>query len=241
MKFSIITLSFILVLIPLFISYKNKIGIEKELFINSLRALLQLSVLGFILGFLFKIKNPLWYIPIVLFMLIYASFIAKKRTQFLFLCAFYSISMSAIIILSIMITLKIISLKPYEFIPVAGMIIGNSLNTYTLTIERLKRELFLQKELIESFIAIGANLKSAYKIMQKEAIKAALIPVNNMLQTIGVVAIPGITTGMLLAGASPLKAVSYQIIIIYMLVSINTFSALFGSYFFIREKNENFN
>jgi putative ABC transport system permease protein len=174
-------------------------------------------------------------------MLIYSSFIAKKRTQFLFLSAFYSIGMSAVIILSIMITLKIISLKPYEFIPIAGMIIGNSLNTYTLTIERLKRELFLQKELIESFIAIGANLKSAYKIMQKEAIKAALIPVNNMLQTIGVVAIPGITTGMLLAGASPLKAVSYQIVIIYMLVSINTFSALFGSYFFIKAKNENFN
>jgi len=72
--------------------------------------------------------------------------------------------------------------------------------------------------------------------MQTQAIKAALIPVNNMLQTIGVVAIPGITTGMLLAGADPLKAVSYQIVIIYMLVSINLFSALFGSILFINEK-----
>jgi putative ABC transport system permease protein len=72
--------------------------------------------------------------------------------------------------------------------------------------------------------------------MQRQAIKAALIPVNNMLQTIGVVAIPGITTGMLLAGASPLKAVTYQIVIIYMLVSINLFSSLFGSFFYIREK-----
>jgi putative ABC transport system permease protein len=236
MNFSLIAISFILVLIPSIITYRLKIGIEKEILKNSIRALIQLTILGFVLGFLFKIKNPVFYIPVVLFMLLYSSYIAKKRTSYSFKTAFFSLSLSTIIILSILIFLKIISLKPNEFIPIAGMIIGNALNTYTLTIERLKREIELQKELIEAFIAIGAKYSDALKIMQKEAIKAALIPVNNMLQTIGVVAIPGITTGMLLAGASPLKAVTYQIVIIYMLVSINLFSSLFGSLFFIREK-----
>ena len=238
MEFNIIALSFVLVLIPLLISYKLNIGIEKELFFNSLRALAQLTILGFVLGILFKIQNPLYYIPIVIFMLLYSAYIAQKRTNFSFLSAFLSIGLATFIILVILVSLKIISLKPYEFIPIAGMITGNSLNTYTLTIERLKREITLQKELIEAFIAIGAKLSDAYKIMQKESIKAALIPVNNMLQTIGIVAIPGITTGMLLAGASPLKAVSYQIVIIYMLVSINLFSALFGSLFFIKKIGE---
>lgn len=240
MQFNIIALSFILVLIPLLISYKLKIGIEKEIFKNSIRAFLQLTALGFILGFIFKIKNPLWYIPILFFMFLYSAYIAKKRTNYSFIAAFFSISSATILILFIMVILKIISLKPYEFIPIAGMIIGNSLNTYTLTIERLKREIELQKELIEAFVSIGASLTDAYKIMQKEAIKAALIPVNNMLQTIGIVAIPGITTGMLLAGASPLKAVSYQIIIMYMLVSINLFSALFGSFFYLNQKAKAF-
>ena len=240
MQFDIVVLSFILVLIPIIISYKLQIGIEKELFKNSIRAFLQLTILGFVLGFLFKIKNPLWYIPIVIFMLLYSANIAKKRTNYSFKASFFSIGLATTTILLIMISLKIISLKPYEFIPIAGMIIGNSLNTYTLTIERLKREISLQKELIEAFISIGASIKDAFKTMQKEAIKAALIPVNNMLQTIGVVAIPGITTGMLLAGASPLKAVSYQIVIIYMLVSINLFSALFGSLFYLRQKAKAF-
>ena len=240
MQFNIIFFSFFLVLLPLLISYKLKIGIEKELFKNSIRALLQLTALGFILVYLFKIKNPLYYIPIILFMLIYSSYIAKKRTNYSFKSAFLSIGIATTLILFVMISLNIISLKPNEFIPITGMIIGNSLNTYTLTIERLKREITLQKEIIEAFIAIGASLNEAYKIMQKEAIKAALIPVNNMLQTIGVVAIPGITTGMLLAGASPLEAVSYQIVIIYMLVSINLFSALFGSLFFLRQKAKAF-
>ena len=236
MNFSLIFFSFTLVLIPLIISYRYKIGIEKELFFNSIRAFLQLTALGFILGFLFKINNPLFYIPIVFAMLLYSAYIAKKRSDFNFKAAFYSLTLSTVIILFTLIILNIISLKPNEFIPIAGMIIGNSLNTYTLTIERIKRELELQKELIEAFIAIGAGVNEAYKIMQRQAIKAALIPVNNMLQTIGVVAIPGITTGMLLAGASPLKAVSYQIVIIYMLVSINLFSALFGSLFYLKEK-----
>jgi len=236
MQFGLIALSFILVLIPLVISYKYKVGIEKELLINSLRAFAQLTALGFVLGFIFKIQNPLFYIPIVLLMLLYSAYIAQKRTSFNYLSAFFSLGLSTFLILSILVVFKIISLNPHEFIPIAGMIIGNSLNTYTLTIERLKREVELQKELIEAFIAIGASIESAYKIMQRSAIKSALIPVNNMLQTIGVVAIPGITTGMLLAGADPLKAVSYQIVIIYMLVSINLFSALFGSMFFIKEK-----
>ena len=236
MKFNLIALSFILVLIPLIISYRYRVGIEKELFKNSIRAFLQLTLLGFILGFIFKIKNYIFYIPIILFMLLYSSYIAKKRTNFSFKSAFLSLTISTTIILTIMVVTQIISLTPNEFIPIAGMIIGNSLNTYTLTIERIKREFELQKELIEAFVAIGAKISEALKIMQSNAIKSALIPVNNMLQTIGVVAIPGITTGMLLAGANPLTAVSYQIIIIYMLVSINLFSALFGSYFYIKSK-----
>ena len=77
-------------------------------------------------------------------------------------------------------------------------------------------------------------MKQAYFDMKKQAIKASLIPTINMLQTIGLVAIPGITTGMLLAGADPLTAISYQLIIIYMLVSINLFSALFGISFYIK-------
>lgn len=235
MDIKIILFSYVLVLIPLFISYKLSLKIEKELFFNSLRALIQLTLLGFVLGFLFKITNPLMYIPVVFFMLIYSSYIAKKRTSFSYRAAFFSIFSATAIILGVLLSLNIISFKPNEFIPIAGMIIGNSLNTYTLTIERLKREINLQKELIEAFVAIGAKYEDALKIMQRQAVKAALIPVNNMLQTIGIVAIPGITTGMLLAGASPFKAVSYQIVIIYMLVSINLFSALFGSMLYIKE------
>ena len=232
MNFSFL-ISFLLVLIPLFYSYKIKLGIEKNLFINSIRAFFQLLALGYFLLYIFKVENFLFLSLIIFFMILYSSYIAKKRVEIEFLIPFLTIFFSTTIILSILLFFNLISTKPNQFIPIGGMIIGNSLNSFTLAIERFKRETEIQKSLIESFIALGDSKENALFIMKKESIKASLIPTINMLQTIGVVAIPGITTGMLLAGADPLTAISYQLVIIYMLVSINLFSSLFGITFFI--------
>ena len=229
-------ISFILVLIPLVYAYKSNLGIEKKLIINSIRAFLQLLALGYFLVYIFKIDNIFILSGVLFLMIIYSSYIAKNRVETNFIIPFLTILLSTIIVLGIMIGIGIISTKPNEFIPIGGMIIGNALNTFTLSIERFKREIDIQKELIESYIALGASMKGAYFDMKKQAIKASLIPTVNMLQTIGLVAIPGITTGMLLAGANPLDAISYQLVIIYMLVSINLFSSLFGISFYIRFK-----
>jgi len=228
--------SFILVLIPLIYSYKTKLGIEKQLLINSLRAFLQLLALGYFLVFIFKIENIFLLSGVLVLMILYSSYIAKNRVNTNFIIPFLTIFLSTFIVLGVMLLTKIISTKPNEFIPIGGMIIGNSLNTFTLAVERFKREIEIQTDLIEGFVALGATIKEAYKTMQLQSIKASLIPTINMLQTIGLVAIPGITTGMLLAGAEPLTAISYQLVIIYMLVSINLFSSLFGIMFFIKYK-----
>jgi len=227
-------ISFILVLIPLIYAYKANLGIEKQLIINSIRAFLQLLALGYFLIYIFKIENLFVLIGVLFLMILYSSYIAKKRVETNFIIPFLTIFLATTIILSIVVLTGLISTKPNEFIPIGGMIIGNALNTFTLSIERFKRETEIQKELIETYIAVGATLKQAYFEMKKQSIKASLIPTINMLQTIGIVAIPGITTGMLLAGADPLTAISYQLVIIYMLVSINLFSSLFGVSFYIR-------
>jgi len=229
-------ISFILVLIPLIYAYKVKLGIEKNLIINSIRAFIQLLALGYFLIYIFKLDNLPILIFVLFLMILYSSYLAKNRVNTIFIVPFLTISLSTIIVLSIMVVTNLISTKPNEFIPIGGMIIGNSLNVFTLAIERFKREIDIQKDLIENYIALGASIKQAYFDMQKQSIKSSLIPTINMLQTIGIVAIPGITTGMLLAGADPLKAISYQLIIIYMLVGINLFSALFGIMFYIRFK-----
>jgi len=229
-------ISFILVLIPLIYAYKTNLGIEKNLIINSIRAFIQLLALGYFLIYIFKIENIFILSGVLFLMVLYSSYLAKNRVNTNFLVPFLTILLSTFLVLGIMVLLGLITTKPNEFIPIGGMIIGNALNTFTLSIERFKREIDIQKELIEGYIAVGASIKQAYFEMKKQAIKASLIPTINMLQTIGLVAIPGITTGMLLAGADPLTAISYQLVIIYMLVSINLFSSLFGVSFYISLK-----
>jgi putative ABC transport system permease protein len=171
-------------------------------------------------------------------MLLFASYTAQDRTGLKrggYTKSFLIISLTTSIILSILLLLKIISFKPNEFIPVAGMIVGNSLNVYSLVVDRLKGEIEGKLDIIENIVAIGATLKEAIFFIKNNAIKNALIPTLNMLQTIGIIHIPGVTTGMLLAGADPLKAISYQLIILYSIVSTAVLTAFFTVHLLYRE------
>ncbi|RMA97115.1 ABC transporter permease [Hydrogenothermus marinus] len=221
--------SYVLILIALYYSYREKLGIEKTILINSLRAFIQLLILGYALVYIFKLKHPIELIFILFLMILFASYTAQNRVNLKekgFLVAFLSIFFSSSLVIASLLVLQIISFKPNELIPVGGMVIGNSLNVYSLTVDRLKGEIKNNIDLIENFIAIGATLKNALYEMKKASVKAALIPTLNNLQTVGIIHIPGITTGMLLAGAEPLKAVSYQLAIMYMMVAVALFTAV---------------
>ncbi len=222
--------SYLLIIIALFYSYKEKLGIEKEIFLSSIRALVQLLILGYLLVYIFKLENPLELLGVLFFMVLFATFTAQRRINIKdkgYLTAFFSIFISSFIVLFSLIILQIISFKPNEIIPIGGMIIGNSLNIYTLTVDRLKSEVKNTIHIIEGMVALGASLKKALYFPTKEAIKAALIPTVNSLQTVGIIHIPGVTTGMLLAGAEPLTAVSYQLVIMYMMVAVALFTGIF--------------
>ena len=228
MEFKFI-LSYVLILIALYYSFKEKLGVEKELLYSSIRAFIQLLILGYTLHYVFKIDNPIGLILILCLMIVFASWTAQRRVNLVengYLKAVVSIGLSSFLVLFSLIAIKIISFKPNEIIPVGGMIIGNSLNVYTLTVDRFKGEIGSKIDVIENIVALGATLKQALYIMKKQSIKSALIPTINNLQTVGIIHIPGITTGMLLAGAKPLEAVSYQLAIMYMMVSVALFTAI---------------
>ena len=222
--------SYMLVIVALIYSYKEKLGVEKELFFNSIRAFVQLLLLGYILVYLFKLKNQIELLSILIFMVAFAAYTGQKRVKLKekgYFTAFLSIFVSSFLILFSLILIGVITFKPNEIIPVGGMIIGNSLNVYTLAVDRLKGEVKNSIDVIEGFIALGSSLKEAFHFINKKAVKASLIPVINTLQTVGIIHIPGITTGMLLAGAEPLKAVSYQLVIMYMMVAVALFTSIF--------------
>ncbi|WP_456399849.1 ABC transporter permease [Persephonella sp.] len=224
-------LSYLLVLIALFYLYKEKLGLEKTLFVNSIRALIQLLILGYLLVYIFKLDNPIELLGILLFMIIFAAYTGQRRVKIKdkgFVIAFLTIFCSSFIVLFSLIFLNLISFKPNEIIPVGGMIIGNALNVYTIAVDRMKGEVKNTIDIIENIIALGGTLKDAFYFVNKASIKAAMIPILNSLQTVGIIHIPGITVGMLLAGADPLDAVMFQLVIMYMIVAVALFTGIFS-------------
>ena len=224
-------LSYILILIALYYSYRERLGIERSLLINSLRALIQLLLLGYLLVFVFRLKNPFELFGILFVMVLFASYTAQKRVNLKekgYITAFLSIFLASSIVIFTLLMFGIISFQPNQIIPVGGMIIGNSLNVYSLTVDRMKGEAKNTIDIIENITAVGGSLKDAFYFIKKNAVRSALIPMKNMLQTVGIIHIPGVATGMLLAGADPMEAVSFQLAIMYMMVAVALFTGIFS-------------
>jgi putative ABC transport system permease protein len=106
---------------------------------------------------------------------------------------------------------------PQYLIPLFGMIIGNSMTAAALAADRLNAEMELRRGEVESYLALGASPARASAEPVRRALVAAMIPTLNMLMVVGLVSLPGMMTGQVIAGSSPLTAVRYQIVVVFML------------------------
>lgn len=229
--------SYLLVAAALIWLHHNRLGLEKSLFINSLRAFVQLLALGYVLTYLFAVTTFWLLMLIVLAMALFAAYTAKKRTKIKhgFQNAFLAIASASLLVLFSLTALGIITTEAREFITIGGMIVGNAMNIYALVVSRFKDDVKLRREEIEGYVALGAPLREALHSSILASVKQALIPVVNNLQTVGIVLIPGIMSGMILAGADPLEAVSYQLVIMYMILAISLLTSLFATLFNYRD------
>lgn len=229
--------SYLLIVFALWYSRREQFGLEKMILTNSILAMVQLGFLGYALVYLFQMQHPSLLFFVLLGMVTFGAYTAKKRAplgEHSFKIAFYSLGASSGIVFLSMMVFGVIHMVPHEMIPIGGMIIGNALNVYSQSIERFRAEVKNTIETIEGMVALGAPLKEALSFASKASVKASMIPTLNMLQTVGIIHIPGITTGMLLAGADPLKAISYQLAVMYMMVAVALLSAVFSVMFSYR-------
>ncbi|MDD2265504.1 iron export ABC transporter permease subunit FetB [Sulfuricurvum sp.] len=229
--------SYLLIIFALWYSRREQFGLEKMILTNSILAMVQLGLLGYALVYLFQMKHPALLFFVLLGMVTFGAYTAKKRAplgEHSFKIAFFSLGASSGIVFLSMMAFGVIHMVPNEMIPIGGMIIGNALNVYSQSIERFRAEVKNTIETIEGMVALGAPMKEALRLASKASVKASMIPTLNMLQTVGIIHIPGITTGMLLAGADPLSAISYQLAVMYMMVAVALLSAVFSVMFSYR-------
>ncbi len=106
--------------------------------------------------------------------------------------------------------------NPQYLIPLFGMIVGSTMNAAAIAAERLASEVVARQAEIEAYLALGATYQQASQQSVRQALRAALIPTVNGLMVVGIVTLPGMMTGQILAGSSPLMAIRYQIVVAFM-------------------------
>ena len=163
----------------------------------------------------------------------YAAVNTKKRGRGInkvVTISFVSILIGASVTLSILVISGVIKFSPNEIIPIAGMIISNSMIAIGLSYTNLNNSFKNKREEVEVKLSLGADVKEASKSILRDSVKVAIIPTIDSAKTLGIVSLPGMMTGLILAGVSPLTAIKFQIMVTFMLLSASAVSTIIATY-----------
>lgn len=208
------------------VSVWNRLQLEKDLLIGSLRCILQLVAMGYLLTVIFGMQSPWIVLSLFTIMVVFAVRIVRgnvKERQVPFVIPAFLTMLSVYAVISAIVTGIIINAQPWwrpqYFIPLAGMVVGNSMTALSLSLERLFSDLKIKRDEIEMRLCLGATAQEASQEVLRDALKAGMIPSINSLTGVGLVFLPGMMTGQILAGADPMLAIRYQIVVMFMIVA----------------------
>lgn len=234
MSTTALALTGLLLLFPIIVSYKEKLHIIKDLLIATVRAIIQLIILGFLLHFIFGVNQTWLLIVFVLVIIINASWNTISRASpvmhHVFWISFVAIFVGVALPLVGVVLTGAIEFKPNEVIPIAGMLGSNGLIAINLAYQNLDREFVKEMSQIESKLALGANPKLSSKETICNSVKTAIVPTIDSVKTYGIVSIPGMMTGLIIGGVEPLQAVKFQLMVVFIHTTATIMSALIATY-----------
>lgn len=220
MSYLSLTLSLSFVGVAMLISLWQHLKLEKDLLVGTVRAFIQLTAVGYVLNFIFDLAGWQYVTPMLAVMVLVAGQSAARRAEGLpgaFPLATLAIALAEVVTLALLVGLGIIPYTPRYVIPISGMVIGNAMVASGLTFNRLRGEVDARRAELLSALALGATSRQAAESALKAAVKAGMIPTVDSMKTVGLVQLPGMMTGQIIAGASPIEAVKYQILVQFML------------------------
>lgn len=221
-----VAISAALILVSAGISIALGLKMEKRLAYASVRTVVQLLLVGFVLQRVFEINTVIALLPVVLFMLVIAAHTASGRPAFRFRgMGMLSFSVMTVTSLGVTITATglIIGVEPWfrpsYLIPLLGMVLGNTMNGVSLATDHFLESVKEKGHEIEMELALGATRWEAARRPVAEAVRRGMIPIVNSMMVVGVVSLPGMMTGQILAGSDPTVAVKYQIMVMFLIAA----------------------
>ena len=208
------------------LSLALQLGLARQLAIATLRMIVQLLLVGLVLEVLFSLVSPLWTGLAALAMLLFAGreIMARQERRLTGFWA-YGLGTSCMLVAATLVTMFALVVQvspdpwyhPRYSLPLLGMVLGNTMTGISLGLHTLTTGLTRDRAAVEARLALGATRYEAVLPVSRAAMRTALMPIINSMAATGLVALPGMMTGQILAGADPVQAVKYQILVMFLI------------------------
>jgi len=218
-------------------SWYQQLGLERQLLVAALRTTIQLVLIGWVLKLLFEQVNLLWITAIATVMISLAGYEIRQRQKHRFSGPWgYGIGTLSVFISGFTLTLFSLLVviqadpwyQPQYAIPLLGMLLGNTMTGISLALDQLNKSALQQRRIIEARLLQGHSACEAIQSYRREATRIGMIPTINGMAAAGIISLPGMMTGQILAGAAPVEAVKYQILIMFLVAVGTGFGTLFA-------------
>lgn len=215
-----------LILINGVLSIAFRLGLERTLFIAVIRMTVQLMLIGLVLRFIFVQTSPLWTVGLGLLMVLFAGreAMARQTRRFRGWLA-HGLGTATLLFVGLLAILFGVGVlirpdpwyTPRFVLPILGMILGNTLTGISLGLDTLTTSARRERASIEARIALGETRFEALSLVLRQSLKTGMMPIVNAMSATGIVALPGMMTGQILAGVDPVEATKYQLLIMFLI------------------------
>ena len=211
-----------LVAVAVALSLYERLDLEKDIGIAVIRSFVQLAAVGYAIDYIFGLESLLAVVLLLAGMVAFAAWTSARRAR----GVSRALPVAAVATLCVLPLLGIVPATARYLIPLGGMVIGNAMNTASLTLARVRDDVAEQRLKVEAALALGATSRQAVSPILKTALRNAMIPLIDSTKTTGIIFLPGAMVGMIIAGADPLEAARLQIVVLYMLLGSVSIAAI---------------
>ncbi|HSK98818.1 MAG TPA: iron export ABC transporter permease subunit FetB [Rubrobacteraceae bacterium] len=218
-----------LVAVAVALSLYQRLDLERDIGVAVVRSFVQLTAIGYVINLVFGLKNLFYVVLLLAVMVLFAGWTTSRRAVGVpraLSLATVAIGVAAVATLGMLLLLGVVPTTGRYLIPLGGMVIGNSMNTASLVLARVRDDIGARRLDLEAALALGATSRQAVSPILKTSLKSAMVPLIDATKTAGIIFLPGAMAGMIIGGADPLEAVRLQMVVLYMLLGSVSMAAM---------------
>jgi len=209
----------VLAAIVVFVIYVRNLGFEREVAVTAGRGFVQILAAGSVIGILVT-AHYAWAAVVLVVMMIVAGWISYRRGARIpgaFRTSVISIAFGTALVIVTMTASGVIKTTMRDLIVIGSMVIANAMQANSLLLDRFTDQLVENRPEIEAMLSVGASPERAIQKYVSTSVYGSIIPILDSIKSLGIVKIPGLMAGMIIAGANPIYAAQYQFVIMLML------------------------